>query len=573
MKRPRFHFFSIIIIFLCELLFAQEATLSEFYLIQRQYENMPENDSSALPLINELIKKAKVEKDQKQLFLGYKDARYYTPSPHLKLKYADSAIFVAAWSKNDSLLSSAHLSKGVVYYFYLKKYQPALDEYIKAYEKIDRKKEPYYSNKVNYHIGVVKSYIGYYDDALKSFKETKLFFEQEIKRDLHPNLMYGNLRGYYNTLHQMAVCYRNLGEFNESDSLVVQGKKGTWKNQEFKQEYSYFLKEEGISQYRRKNYEAAIVLLQSSLQELITINDFAWLAVSYAYLGKAKLELGREEEGIKDYEKVDSIFTRHSFLHPENRSVYEELIKYYNSHSNSSKALYYTLQLIEADKILNRDFVYLSSKIHKEFDTNNLLEEKLMLQRKISMRGWIIVIVAFLAALCSLYLVLYIGSRRKSLVNNNILGIKIGGRFSTPVQDGTYRIRHYSRIELQQDTVKEILVKLSHFESNFEFINPETDLRSLAKRFGVSSSYLSNVINEHKRASFNRYLSELRINYITEKISNDPVYRKYNSATLAKECGIASRTNFSALFKEINGISFAEFISKYKMKKEVDEHA
>lgn len=564
MNHLPFRFLSIIFLFPCESLFAQKEKLSEFYLIQRQYESRAENDSTALPLVQKLIRMAKAKENQMQLYLGYTDARYYSPDPALKLKYADSAISVAVKKKNDSLLSSAYLSKGVVYYFYLKKYKLALNEYLKAFEKNKSRKDPYYRNKINYHIGVVKSYIGYYADALSDFEEARQFFENETKKDLHPNLMYGNQRGYNNTLHQMAVCYRNLHDFKKSDSLVAIGLGNTWKNSDYKQEHSYFLKEEGINRYRKGDFDGAIRSLQNSLQNLIAINDFSWLTVSYAYLGKAQWKLGHAEEGIKNFDKIDSIFNRHSFVLPEVRDVYEDLIVYYKEKNDASKALYYTTQLIKVDKVLEKDFIYLSSKIHKEYDTKRLLQEKALLERQISMRGWLIITAIFITAFIAFYVVLRIRSRKKGAGNNSLFGINFGSSSPIPIQDGTFRIRHYSRTEIGQDVVDEILSKLTEFEVNKEFLEQKIDLKSVAKKFEVNSNYLSNVINEHKGASFNRYLSELRINYITEKLITDPLYRKYNSATLAKECGIASRTNFSALFTEINGISFSDFIRKNK---------
>lgn len=566
MNRLQVHFLRIIFFFLCESLFAQKHKLSEFYLIQRQYETRAENDSTALPLVQNLINLAKAKQNPMQLFLGYTDARYYSPDVAIKIKYADSAIAVAKKSKNDSLLSSAYLSKGVVYYFYLKKYNLALNEYLKAFEKNKRSKDPYYRNKINYHIGVVKSYIGYYADALEDFDEAREFFENETRKDLHPNLMYGNQRGYNNTLHQMAVCYRNLGNYKKSDSLVALGLQNTWKNSDYKQEHSYFLKEQGISRYRKGDYAGAIESLENSLPNLISINDFSWLTVSYSYLGKAKWNLGNVDEGIRDFEKIDSIFNRHSFVLPEVRDIYEKLLEYYKEKNDLSKALYYNMQLIKVDKVLEKDFLYLSSKVHKEYDTKRLLEEKAQLERQISVRGWLLITAIFLAAFITFHMFLRIRSRKKSFGNHSLVGINLGSNSPSLTQDGAFRIRHYSKTEIDQEIVDDILNKLTEFEVGKEFLEPKTDLKSVAKKFEVSSKHLSNVINEYKGASFNRYLSELRINYITEKLITDPLFRKYSSATLASECGIASRTNFSALFSEINGISYSEFVTKYKAK-------
>lgn len=288
------------------------------------------------------------------------------------------------------------------------------------------------------------------------------------------------------------------------------------------------------------------------------------MTVSYSYIGKAKWDKGNVEEAIGDFEKIDSIFNRHSFVLPEVRDVYEDLISYYSENNNAEKALYYTKQLIKVDKVLEQDFLYLSSKIHREYDSDRLLQEKERLERQVSVKGWIFIVIFFICVFVGCYFILRGKSRRKMTGANSFFGIILGCDSLNGNHDGTFRIRHYSRTEIAQEIVDDILAKLSEFEINKEFLQGKINLKSLAKKFEVNPNYLSNVINEHRGASFNRYLSELRIHYITEKLRNDPHYRKFNSDTIAKECGIASRTNFSALFSEINGMSFSEFINKYK---------
>lgn len=564
MNRPQIHFLSIILLFLCELLFAQQQKLSDFYLIQRQYESLPENDAAALPLVGKLIRKAKLENNHTQLFLGYKDARYYSADPQVKLKYADSAIYVAKAIKNDSLLSSAYLSKGVVYYFYLKKYKLALNEYLKAFERNKSNKDPYYRNKLNYHIGVVKSYIGYYKEALNNFEEGRVFFEGEIKKYQHPNLMYGNQRGYLNTIHQMIVCHRKLDDNKRADSLIAVGLAGSSKNTDYKQEHSYFLKEEGIREFRSKHYGNAIKMLNNSLSELIQVNDFAWLTVSYSYLGRAKWEQGNTAEAIKDFEKIDSIFVKHNFVLPEVRHIYVDLINYYADNKDSAKSLYYTRQLLKVDKILEEDFVYLSSKIHHEYDADKLLQEKDKLQRISWIRGTVYVILLFIFSFGAFYLLLRLRSRKTVIGRNSIFGINLAGGTLQMEGEGAFRMRTYRKTDIGNGIVEDVLQKLSEFEANHEYLNEHIKLKSLAKSFGVNHNYLSEIIQAHRGANFHLYLCELRISYITKKLDTDKEYHKYSSDTLAKMCGISSRTNFSKVFLQINGINFTQYLTKVK---------
>ncbi|OPC69923.1 hypothetical protein BAZ12_08865 [Elizabethkingia miricola] len=564
MNLPKIPLLAIILLFLCEMLFAQQEKLSDFYLIQRQYDNLAENDSAALPLVDKLIRKAKLENNQMQLFLGYKDARYYSRDPLIKLKYADSAIYVAKLKKNDSLLSSAYLSKGVVYYFNLKKYKLALNEYLKAFEKNKNNKDPYYRNKINYHIGVVKSYIGYYDEALSDFEEAREFFEGEIQKNLHPNSMFGNQRGYLNTIHQMGVCYRKLGQYQKADSLIALGLSRTWKNPQFGQEYSYFLKEEGIRKFRGKDYGGAIKALQSSLPAISNIDDFAWLTVSYSYLGRSHWEQGNTSEAIKYFEKIDSIFLKHKFVLPEVRHIYEDLINYYGNQDNTAKTLYYTGQLIKVDSVLETDFVYLSTKVHREYDADRLLRKQNILQRNFWIKIGVYVIGLILISVGIFYMLLRIRSRRKVLGQNKILGINLAGGTLNSSGEREFEVRTYKSSGISYNIVQNALHKLGEFESSREFLKKGVTLKSLAKKFGINQKYLQEIIQEHRGASFQMYLCKLRISYATEKLNTDEAYLKYTSKTIAEECGFSSRTNFSKVFKQLNGINFTQFVNKRK---------
>nr|WP_228457568.1 AraC family transcriptional regulator [Chryseobacterium sp. EO14] len=120
------------------------------------------------------------------------------------------------------------------------------------------------------------------------------------------------------------------------------------------------------------------------------------------------------------------------------------------------------------------------------------------------------------------------------------------------------------KLTITENKVEELLKKLKTFEDKKGFTQKGLTISKLAAQLGTNSNYLSQVINEYKKANFNKYLSELRINYITNLLFEDKKYLKYSIETLAKECGIASRQNFSDLFYEINGIRPTDFIKKRK---------
>jgi AraC-like DNA-binding protein len=90
----------------------------------------------------------------------------------------------------------------------------------------------------------------------------------------------------------------------------------------------------------------------------------------------------------------------------------------------------------------------------------------------------------------------------------------------------------------------------------------------MALQFETNTKYLSELINAHKQKNFNTYINELRVNYITDKLKNDPQYLQYKISYLAKESGFSSHSVFATVFKSVTGISPTTFINILQNKQE-----
>lgn len=543
-----------------------------FETLRERYEGYIKNDKRALPFVNKIILKAKNEKDYYEMVEGYKDAIYYEPDNNLKLKYADSAIIAASHSKDNDLITSAYLGKGIIFYSNFRKYTPALNEYLKAFSYAKNSDNEYLHYKVIYHLGVVKSYLGYYQEAINHFNDCIKYFETKIASNLHPNEVYNHKKGYLNSIHQALVCYRNLKEHQKSDSLVEVGLKNSAGKKDFVLEFNYFLKSKGISEYYAHHYPKALHYLTLSVNELQKANDFSWVSVNYFYQGKSLIALGKMPLAIPKFKKVDSIFNKNQFILPKLRNNYEILMSYYKKQKNAKKQLYYMNQLIKADSIIGKDFIYLSTKIHKDYDTNILNDEKRKLEKRIFERNiiscfFIFLSIGFLLLLISKYKkskdikIQYKILQQRMLENQNTLKKELENT-NTYVQEKSIWYEKQRNDFLSQETVTEILNKLNTFEKNLDFLKKGITLNTLASKIGTNSKYLSWVINEYKKMNFTRYINILRIYYITQEIYNNTKYHHYTIEALAEECGFLSRQNFSNMFFEINGIRPKDFIRK-----------
>lgn len=218
------------------------STKNTYADLRNHYQNMEENDERALYFVNIYLEKAKKENNSDKIVQGYRDLIFYSKKREIKLQYADSCINYALKSKNNELISKSYLSKGIIYYFFYKRYQPALDEYLKAYKYSANIQDKYLKSSITYHLAAVKSYLGYYDDALNLFSECIAYFEPLTRANIHPNLIFNNQKGYFNSLHQLIICYQQMNNFVQSDSLIHLGLSSLPQSKEFELERSYFFK-------------------------------------------------------------------------------------------------------------------------------------------------------------------------------------------------------------------------------------------------------------------------------------------------------------------------------------------
>lgn len=547
-----------------QLLFSQKINEKEFGEIRKSYEKKSIDDISAMSDVKLYIQKAKREKNFEKLIQGYRDGRQFDYNH--KMNYADSALSVSTKHGTKDDVSKDYLSRGIIYYFYQKKYKSALNDYLKSYEYSKGTSNQYHRYKVVYHLGIVKSHLGYYDEALLHFQDCLKFYKSKFNYRLHVNEQFNYKKGYFNSLHQLAVINRYLKNYSKSDSLAHLGYQMTDNDKDFLLENSYFLKTKGILDFYHKKFDEAETNLKKSLPVLLKRCDYAWASVVYFYLGKIAEDQNNISQALYYYNQVDSIFVRHKIVVPEVLNGYKFLIVYYKE-NDVHKQLYYTRQLLIVDCILTKDFSYLSSKMHKDFDRQTLLEEKEEIENRSNRKMRIALLFLFTAfiVLC-FFLVRYV--KDKKIKNQYDL-------LQKRIADGSYHVHNLSqenedeelstrKTYLTPEITEDVKKKLEKFESELQFKKKGLTQKSIAVKLGTNSHYISVYINENKGINFTKYIAELRISYITNLLNTNTKYLNYTIDALAEECGISGRQNFSKVFFEINGIRPADYIKNRK---------
>lgn len=537
------------------------ASRAEEHAMRKGYEHKKKNDTTALPDVRRYIRWAVQHRDYGHLCQAYKDALLFSPSPAVKLKYADSALVAAVHTRDNARIAAAHLTKGTVYYYSFRQYKNALSQYLLADKYTDRLTDRYLKYKITYHIGVVRSYLGDYGEAALQFESCIRYYRAQAKQAGNPELRYNGRKGYYNSLHQLAVCRRYMQELTKADSLVSLGLRLTAGDPDFELEEAYFHKCRGILDYYRGAYGESITSFRKAIPVLQRYDDFAWLAVVYSFMAKDLLETGSKGQALRYALKVDSVFNKKQFILPELRSNYDLLIRNAVQQKKVLAQLYYARQLLKADSTVRVDFAYLLGNIHRQYDTKWLVQDKAQLEQAywLNTRN----VIAALATAVILWLLGIWYSRREKQVGHRYKAVE--HRFAPG--SGSLDLQPVSRLPARKSVLTpkhntDLQKKIEEFEKNAGFLDIKLTEKSLATKFQTNTNYLSIYINETKNMNFNSYIAMLRINYITHKMETDRSYLKFNIKALANECGYKSRQLFSDQFYRINGIRPKDYVRK-----------
>ena len=516
------------------------------YLFDRIEQFGSDSTKQSLYLKSFLLK-ANSEKNFEEMVNGYKNYLHYS-SDRLKIVYADSMIYVAKQSKDNSLIGSAYLSKGIAYYG-LKQHKKALDNYLIANDFISRTNDSYLIYKVKYTIGHIKYYLGFYHEAIALFRECIAYFEKEEPR------------GYLNSLHSLGLCYNRIGNYGLCSDT---NKKGLSEGKRLSETAmdSYFIHSEGINQYSLKNYREAIRNINYSLSVIKEKEDFANEAVGYFYIGKSYWQMNEQEVAVPYFKKVVQIIEAKNYIRPDLRENYELMINYYKSKDNLSLQLYYIQKLLQIDNILDKRYQYLSNKVHKEYDTKKLLLDKKNIENLLNKRKYNDLILGLVIVLLFISLVFlsYRNIRNKRIYRQKYE--ELMNKSKTPKVEE----KQVNSViaDINHEKVKLLLKQLEKFEHDNKFIEKDLTSVKLAVRFGSNAKYISKIIYHYRGKKFVDYINDLKVDYLISLLQKERIYRNYTNKALAEQVGFSSTQRFANAFFARTGMPVSFFIQELK---------
>lgn len=527
----------------------------DFDYLFEQIEDPDDNDVKRSIYLNTFLLKAKAEKNWEELANGYKNYVHYAPEK-LKLVYADSMVAAAKWSRDNAIIGSAYLSKGIAYYGQ-KRLAEAMDVYLIADGYIEKTNDEYLIYKTKYQIGQIKYYLGYYDEAIVMFQECIRYFKNS------------NPRAYLNSLHALGVCYKMVGNHGLCTSTNEEGIREGIKNGILDMQ-PYFIFSEGVNQSKIHNYAAAIKKLQAALPGMVANSDFSNEMVGYFYIGKCYWGLKNKEKAILYFKKVDDIYMERDFMRPDLREAYEMMITYYKEKKMLKSQLHYVEKLLAVDKKLHRTYTYLQGKIRKEYETQELLATQRKIKAKLDRQSYNYqILFAFSGAMFIFIIygiVRYIKNKSEAKRKYEKLLQKI-----EDLEQYKDRKTDDTDFPISKGAEEAVLHNLKKFEDSKKFLEPDWNLTKLAGYFNTNTKYLSQIIARHRNKKFNEYINYLKANNIAQRIRSEKFLRNYTHEALAEEAGFSSTRRFVKAFVNSTGITPKYFIEELKKENKNEE--
>ncbi|MDQ1164661.1 AraC family transcriptional regulator [Flavobacterium sp. SORGH_AS_0622] len=519
------------------------------YLDDRIYELRGDSSSASVYLYSYLAK-AKRENNWKEILNGYQSILHESPSK-LRLIYADSMIYAAKISKQNDLIGSAYLSKGIAYYW-KNDIQHALDNFITANQYISQTNDSYLIYKVKYNIANIKVYLGFYDEAISLLSETTAHFKNQDERP------------YLNSLHLLGLCYNRIGNYGHCTETNNLGIAESERLQKLEMK-PYFIHSEGVNHFFENNYHIAIENLKEALKIIGKSTDSGTIAIANFYIGKSFWQLKKYDQAVGFFKNVDSIYNKTGYIDPYLRETYELLIKYYKTKNDLNAQLYSIDQLLKADNYLNESYKYLVTRIHKEYDTSELIHQKdeinaqFMREKQHVTMFIVAVVILFTTSFVLTYK--YFRNRRFYKKKFDELMVQLNNDHSNISKNKTNK---EPILDISPETAATILRQLEKFEKDRKFLEKDLTLSKIAGMFNSNPKYLSTIISYYREKTFSKYINDLKIDYLISLLKTDKKIRKYSNGALADIAGFSSTQRFAHAFLARTEMPTSFFIEEIK---------
>lgn len=507
--------------------------------------------------------RTKLNSDSARIARAYSlQAALYEYSDKRKIIALDSALLYIKEGKVKNYPEAIYTWKGIAYERN-GDFKNALDNYLQGFEYSKKSNNIYYKYTLKHNIGLIKRKLGKYSEAKSLFIEC-LSYEERIK----PKTKWDTL-SYLSTLSELVSVYRLN---HQLDSAQILNKKGLQMSHGGRLGFIFELNK-GILLYKTEESSKARDIIENIIPEFFKPENKEYferynLVSAYLYLGKIYKDLKEQEKANAYFKKVDSISNFMSYIVPESRLAYLELVDYYKSMNDFPNQLLYINKLLRIDSVLTQHYKSVNDQLLKEFDTKELIEEKEILIKSINSdkrRFKRLNLFLLLLVIVTLAILSYQYRKRKTYTARFKALLEEKNTNKQKNENSTSKLSSSNKqdiIGVSEKIIKDLSHKLENFEKNLGFLRSDVTTINLAIKFNSNPKYVSKVVHFVKKKNFTSYINDLRIEYVMEKLKSDSKFRNYTIKAISEEIGFNNTQSFSSAFYRKTGIYPSFYIKK-----------
>ncbi|MBQ0735806.1 helix-turn-helix domain-containing protein [Aquimarina celericrescens] len=491
---------------------------------------------------------------------------YFAEEYEKSIVYFNKVETIGKQSNDDMLLCKATYMKGNAYLMNNQN-QEALDAYYVSLEIAQKLKN--FERELIASSGLVLVYKKtlQYDKALKvSQRMLQSINSTSLKNSMtHVSIITTGIEVYLDTeKYDSVMHYADQGialsqSLNYKEGLVdLYIKKGVvfYYKKEFEKSLDYLLKAEEI------------------LQEGEIKNKFYPTVNSNYFIASCYFKQGHYDEAIERLLKNISASKGNDLLKIPVLQSHLLLANSYGKKEEYENALYWNNKYLELnaafqkqkDKIINK--IYQKEAQILKRGIANLQSEQ---RKNEQIKRYTYIASGLLFLIVVTGLVLYFKKQKSNKLVFNKLLQKINN-FEAKEQEQLENKETYKEIVIDNDKVNKVLKGLSRLESQEFYLRSDCNLRSVAKKVKTNATYLSKIINKHRKKNFNEYINDLRIDYVLKRIKNDKKFRSFSIKSIATEVGYKSDYSFAKHFKAKTGLNPSYYIKKIEKQEKALEN-
>jgi AraC-like DNA-binding protein len=459
-------------------------------------------------------------------------------------------------------------------------YSKAIDNYLLAQDMVKNEPDQIRFHGIAHNIAVVKNQIGDLRNTVETTKNNLQFFHtlDEQKAYFHIINCHLLLASAYSKL---AIKHQRSASFKKTyiDSSFYYIDKGfekaiTYEDTEAQAMLTSAL---GINYYEIGEFERSLNIFQEAEKRSTELNILKEFPIIYLFQGKSYYSLKQYDKAIEHLQKAITASETINIDFPYLQEILIVLVESYKAIGDNENVIkYYDLyhEKKAANELLNEQN---NTSLYEKYDIPSFEDRMRKLKEentRIEGKNKFLVYIAWGLLAALLVIVTFYLKRQyqykkrfeKLLIHINTLEQQkanpqkeVSAQKTIKPQPDRKTIAK-KQPKIADEKVTEILKNLEKFEKKEQFLSNKCTLNYVAKKVNTNSTYFSIVLQNHKKKKFVQYITDLRIEYVLQRLKNDGLFRSYDIKSIAQEVGFNTAESFSKAFKKRTGIYPSFFI-------------